>query len=257
LFEFFSKLPGLGYHHYMSAEYRQHAPPECLRSAVECFWTVETQESIPEYPVLPDGCLDFVYSPSAGLQIVGAMTHARNFKLASGERQFGVRFRPGMALGFAGAPGSETIDQVLPLENFWGAKGRRLADQIADAKSSTQAFALFEAQLVDPSEPDLVQQVAAYIVDRSGQARVDDLAFQAGMSARQLRRLFVEQIGLTPKHFCRVIRFQHSLARMRETGRGDLTNVALDCGYYDQAHFINEFREFSGFSPTEFAARPR
>ncbi len=241
----------------MTAQYREHAPPGRLHSSVECFWTVEARASIPEYPVLPDGCVDFVYSPSGGLQIVGAMTHVRNFKLGSGERQFGVRFRPGMALGFAGAPGSETIDQVLPLEDFWGAKGRRLADQIAESKSSHQAFALFEAQLVDPSEPGVVQQVAAYIVDQSGQTKIDDLAFQAGMSARQLRRLFVEQIGLTPKHFCRVIRFQHSLARMRESARGDLTNVALDCGYYDQAHFINEFREFSGFSPTEFAARPR
>jgi transcriptional regulator GlxA family with amidase domain len=110
---------------------------------------------------------------------------------------------------------------------------------------------------VDASEPGIVQKMSAYIVRRSGQIRVDDLAFDAAMSARHLRRLFLEQMGLTPKHFCRVIRFRHSLPRLRSSVRGDWTKVALDCGYYDQAHFINEFREFSGYTPGEFAALPR
>jgi transcriptional regulator GlxA family with amidase domain len=99
--------------------------------------------------------------------------------------------------------------------------------------------------------------MSAYIVGRSGQVRVDDLAFNAAMSARQLRRLFLEQLGLSPKHFCRVIRFRHSLPKLRATGRGDWTEVALECGYYDQAHFIHEFREFSGYTPGEFAALAR
>src|ERR1035438_7407783 len=77
-----------------------------------------------------------------------------------------------------------------------------------------------------------VQKMSAYIVDRSGQVRVDDLAFDAAMSARHLRRLFLEQMGLTPKHFCRVIRFRHSLPRLRSSVRGDWTKDELDCGYY-------------------------
>jgi AraC-like DNA-binding protein len=241
----------------MSARYREHAAPGRLRAHVECFWSLESGEAVPEYPVLPDGCLDIVYSPGSGLQVVGAMTQARKFEFAAGERQMGVRFRPGMAPGFVRAPGSETTDRLLPLDSVWGAKGRELAAQIADAKSAEQCIALLEAELVDASEPGMVQKVSAYIVDLSGQVRVDDLAFDAGMSARQLRRLFLEQIGLTPKHFCRVIRFRHSLARLRNSRRGDWTDVALECGYYDQAHFINEFREFSGYTPGEFAARPR
>jgi AraC-like DNA-binding protein len=218
---------------------------------------VESGQTIPEYPVLPDGCGDIVYSPANGLQVVGAMTQARKFTLAAGEPQLGVRFRPGMGSGLVRVPGSKTTDQLLALDDVWGAQGRRLCEQVAAAKSPQQGFALLEAQLIDPAEPGVVQQIAAYIVDHSGQVRVEDLAFQAGMSARQLRRLFIERVGLTPKHLCRVIRFRHSLVKMRDTQRGDWTDVALDCGYYDQAHFINEFREFSGYSPGEFAARPR
>jgi transcriptional regulator GlxA family with amidase domain len=102
-----------------------------------------------------------------------------------------------------------------------------------------------------------VQRICASIVEQSGQVRIDDLAFQAGFSARQLRRLFLEQVGLSPKHFCRVIRFQRSLSRLPGRGRADWAQVAVDCGYYDQAHFINEFRQFSGYTPGEFAALAR
>jgi transcriptional regulator GlxA family with amidase domain len=103
----------------------------------------------------------------------------------------------------------------------------------------------------------LVQRLCTSIVDQAGQVRIDDLAFQAGLSARQLRRLFLDQIGLSPKHFCRVIRFRNSLSRLRQAGRADWAQVAIDSGYYDQAHFINEFRGFSGYTPGEFVTLER
>src|ERR1700693_2013432 len=241
----------------MSARYREHAAPGRLRPYAECFWCMELRDALPEYPVLPDGCVDIVYSPSTGPQIVGTMTRVQRFTLAAGQIQMGVRFRPGMAPGFVRAPESETTDRLLPLDDVWGAKGRLLAARIGEAKSAEQCIALLEAQLVGESQPGVVQKMSAYIIGRSGQVRVDDLAFDAAMSARQLRRLFLEQMGLSPKHFCRVIRFRHSLPRLRIARRGDWTGVALECGYYDQAHFINEFREFRGYTPGEFAALPR
>jgi AraC-like DNA-binding protein len=241
----------------MSTQYTEHAAPERLRPFVECFWSIESGEALPEYPVLPDGCVDIVYSPRGGPQVVGTMTRVRKFMFQAGERQVGVRFRPAMALGFVRAPGIETTDRILLLDDVWGAQGRRLGAQIAEAKSAKQAIALLEAELVDASAPGVVQKVSAHIVDQSGQVRMDDLAFDAGMSARQLRRLFLDQMGLTPKHFCRVIRFRHSLSHLRGAKRGDWAGVALECGYYDQAHFINDFREFSGYTPGEFQALPR
>jgi len=201
--------------------------------------------------------VDIVFAPDRGLDIVGAMTHARNFEIAANAPQVGVRFRPGMAPGFVRAPGSQTTDRLVPLAETWGAKGRELQAKMNDTDPGERRIALLEAQLLDASSPGVVQRVAAHIVVNHGQLRVDDLAFDAGMSARQLRRVFIEQLGLSPKHFCRVVRFRHSLVRMRGAERGDFTQVALDSGYYDQAHFINEFREFSGYSPGEFAALPR
>jgi len=243
----------------MNTAYREFAPTGRLRQYVECFWTVKPGSAFPEYPVLPDGCVDIVYSRSLARepQLVGTMTNARRFAMPAGDFQFGVRFRPAMSRAFLVLPGPVTLDQLIPLSDLWGAGARRLAEQLSEAQSVAQRVALIEGSLCNPGDTSLVQRLCTSIVAQAGQVRMDDLAFQAGISPRQLRRLFLEEIGLSPKHFCRVIRFRNSLSRWSQGGRADWTQVALDCGYYDQAHFINEFRQFSGYTPGEFAALER
>jgi len=239
--------------------YQEFAAPEHLKPFVECFWAHKPGGAILDYPVLPDGCVDIVYSPGTTreLQVVGVMTSARKFSLVPGQTGFGVRFRPGMSQAFLPVPGLKTTDQSLSLSDIWGANARRLVEQISEAQSPAQCIQLFETRLRNPGDSTVVQRLCTSIVQQAGQVRMDDLAFQAGLSARQLRRLFLEQIGLSPKHFCRVIRFRNSVSRLPRTGRTEWAQVALDCGYYDQAHFINEFREFSGHTPGEFVALER
>jgi len=243
----------------MSTRYREFAPAGRLKQFVECFWTVEPGSAHSDYPVLPDGCVDIVYSPSlAGeLQLVGTMTSARRFALSARDLQFGVRFRPGMSRAFFPIPALETTDQLIALSSIWGSDARRLTEQISEARSPSQCIGLLEARLGNPSDITLVQRLCEAIVGQAGQVRIDDLAFQAGLSARQLRRLFLEQVGLSPKHFCRVIRFRSSLSHLAQACRADWVRVALDRGYYDQAHFINEFRQFTGYTPSEFVALER
>jgi AraC-like DNA-binding protein len=239
------------------SRYSEHPVPYRLVPYVECLWTLEADQPISEYPVLPDGCVDIVFSRGRGAQVIGTMTHAQKFALPGGQFDCGVRFRPGMSYGFICLPGTEMADRSLPLSDAWGTAGRNLNSRLGDARSANECIGLIADALRLVPESGVVQRVATAIVARCGQVRVDELAFDAGMSARQLRRLFLEQIGLTPKHLSRVIRFRESVSRLGKTRRGDFTQVALDCGYYDQAHFINEFRELSGYRPAEFAALSR
>ena len=243
----------------MAAPYQEYPPAAHLKPFVECFWRFQSVRRLAEYPVLPDGCVDIVYSPSLSreLQLIGAMTSARKFALPAGDLQFGVRFKPAMARAFLPMTGLDTTDQSIALGDMWGADARRLTEQIAETQSVEKCISLLEARLRNPKEITLVQRLCDSIVNQSGQLRVDDLAFQAGLSARQLHRVFLEQVGLSPKHFCRVIRFRNSLSQVPRSGHADWARVALDCGYYDQAHFINEFRQFSGYTPGEFAALER
>jgi AraC-like DNA-binding protein len=243
----------------MSAHYQEFPPAKRLQQFVECLWAVEASGPVAEYPVLPDGCVDIVCSPgtASGLQVVGTMTHAHRFSLRAGQQSFGMRFRPGMSSAFLPIPGIETTDQSLPLSDVWGSEARRLNDQIAVARSARECVGLLEASLHDPGVIGLVEQLCAWIVQQAGRVRVDDLSRKAGLSARQLRRLFLERVGLSPKHFCRIIRFRSSVSRITEGCSPEWAQTALACGYYDQAHFINEFHEFSGYSPGEFVSLDR
>jgi AraC-like DNA-binding protein len=243
----------------MSTPYREFAPPDRLKQFVECFWTVDPANALQEYPVLPDGCVDIVYSPGVarGLQLVGTMTTARRFAISAGDVQFGVRFRPAMSRSFLPLPGPETLDKAIALSDIWDACGSRLNQQISEAQSVRQCIDLIEERLANPRDITVVQLICTSIVEQAGQVRIDDVAFQAGFSTRQLRRLFLEQVGLSPKHFCRIIRFRSSVSRLSERGPADWAQMALECGYYDQAHLINEFRQFSGYTPGEFAVLKR
>ena len=243
----------------MGALYQEYPPVARLEPFVECFWMFQSSRPLTEYPVMPDGCIDIVYSPSLSrdVQLIGAMTSARKFALPAGDLQFGARFKPAMARAFLPMAALDTTDQSIALSDIWGADARRLTEQIAETQSVEKRIGLLEARLGHSGEITLVQRLCASIVNHLGQVGIDDLAVQAGLSARQLRRLFLEQVGLSPKHFCRIIRFRNSLSRLRQSGRGDSAQLALDCGYYDQAHFNNEFRQFSGYTPLEFAALER
>jgi AraC-like DNA-binding protein len=242
-----------------NASYQEYAASPRLAQRVECFWTLRATADLPAYPVLPDGCIDILFgrrgNSLTGLQVVGAMTRRCNFAIPAGQYQFGVRFRPAMGRAFLRLALAELTDQILPLEDLWGSAARRLGQQIAEARSVGQAMARVENLLGDPPAPGPVERAVAWLVDQNGQVSVDDLARAAGLSARQFRRVCLEASGLTPKYLARVVRFRRALARV-EPGRSvDWAQIALECGYFDQAHFINDFRRFSGETPAEYAAR--
>jgi AraC-like DNA-binding protein len=245
--------------------YREYQPSAELSPFVECFWTHETPAPQAGHRVLPDGCADILFTrPSDGrseLLLVGTMTHAGLFDLPQGS-VLGVRFRPGMSVYFAHVPGTETVDQRLPLQDVWGAKARQLSERLGESSSIEAELEVLESQLrthltahsnsrraFSPAE-----RVLHWAEQERGLVSVDELAHHAGLSARQLRRLFLELTGVTPKQLCRAIRFRHAAVQARLAERGTWSQVALDCGYYDQAHFINEFRALSGLTPGEYCA---
>ena len=243
----------------MSARYQEFEPSPRLKPFIECFWMAMSSRTLTDYPVLPDGCVDIVYSPQIArdLQLVGTMTRARNFALAADEPQFGVRFRAGMSRLFVPLPGPGTTDRLIGLSDIWGAEGGRLRERVGEAKSARQFVEIIEGSLRHPGEIGLAQSLCTWLVSQAGRVRMDDLAFQAGLSTRQLRRLFIEEVGLSPKHFCRILRFRNCISRIPHSGRTNWAEVALECGYYDQAHFINEFRTLSGYTPAEFGSLDR
>jgi AraC-like DNA-binding protein len=235
-----------------------------LADYVECFWIHETSQLLSAHRVLPDGCADIVFSRpdegSSSLLMVGTMRRARVCKIPSG-LLLGVRIQPGMAACFLRAHGEEIADARLPLADLWGAEADLLRDQLA-ALTTRELIAVVERHLNAKLERvsarnsylSPTQQVLRWVGKQRDLVSVEELGDRAGLSTRQFRRQCLDLTGLTPKQLLRTIRFRRAAIAVASARRGDLAGVAVDCGYYDQAHFINEFRALSGLTPGEYCA---
>lgn len=236
------------------AEYREIAPAAKFAGAIECFWVNQQTGPAEPHRVLPDGCADIIFSRSSGaatLEAVGSMTRYRDFTLPPGNLIVGVRFRPGMWRAHLGIPGDRITDAVLPLDALWGARAKLLLDKLTAAACVEQFAGIFEECLSPQQQLSPVQRAIVWMERRHGCVRTDELARHAGLGERQFRRICLEQTGLPPKLLARILRFRYALSRV-PLHTGAFARLALDCGYYDQAHFINDFRDLAGRAPGAF-----
>ena len=238
--------------------YREFPPSPRFASHIECFWTHSCGAPVRDYRVLPDGCSDIIFEQPArsygGLAIVGTMTQVRAFTIPARQSTFGVRFRPGMAARLLRVPGSVAVDQSIPLSDVWKSVAvQDLLEQLSESSAPRESIARIEGALGDPAPLDPVEKAFAWLAEARGQISVDELAGAASLSPRQFRRICIERTGLTPKHLARILRFRHATTYAQKNRR-DWADVALVCGYYDQAHLINEFRALSGVPPAQFSA---
>jgi AraC-like DNA-binding protein len=236
--------------------YREFAPPPRLADSVECLWVIRhSQGPAVQHRVLPDGCADILFTAGSGkstLHVVGTMTQFQDFQLLPGQLYVGLRFHPGMSAGEVGAPASVITDRLISLEEFWGKRARTLLARMEDAGSSNDCASLL-AESVSTNPPSTpLQRALAWMRSQNGVVALDDVAFQAGLSLRQFRRLCREQTGLSPKLLARILRFRYALSRVHDE-RGDHAGLAADCGYFDQSHFIADFHRFSGRTPAAFS----
>lgn len=168
----------------------------------------------------------------------------------------GVHFRPGGAFPFLGMPPNELNNQSVALEHLWGTASNRLRERLLEAQTAEAKFQTLECclleQLAKPLQrhPAVVFALNQFFGPR--QPPVAHVVEQVGFSQRRFIRLFSDEVGLTPKLFCRVNRFQRVIQRLAATREIDWMDVALDCGYYDQAHFIHDFQAFAGLTPSAY-----
>lgn len=167
----------------------------------------------------------------------------------------GAYLHPGQLARFARVPSSELTDRILPIEELWGRSASALPDRLEMLNESARLDLLENALLRQVAEPrgrgsDVdVGAVAACIVRRAGQISIAYLADAAGVSRQQLTRVFHERVGVSPKVYCRLARFQSALAYVRGGNAVDWARVAAEVGYADQSHMIAEFRQFSSLTP--------
>jgi len=191
--------------------------------------------------------------------LTGARTNCCAIDAIAGERVVGIQFQPGGTFPFFQTPAGETANAAVALECLWGSAAGEVREQLLAAGSAEAMFAILErcllSQLVRPMElHPAIAFARRQICGAPHVATVSGLMERIGLSQRRFIELFRDQMGLTPKAFCRVRRFQRVLQAVHRRKSVDWVQVALDGGYYDQAHFIHDFQGFSGMTPAEYLA---
>jgi AraC-like DNA-binding protein len=257
--------------------FRTHvlAPP--LSDFVDLMWFSEGYEAPHALErVLPTGDMSLivnlhedrtrVYDPEdtrkcktmSGSIVVGAYSRFSVIDTEEQRATFGVVFKPGGAFPFFKPPAGELQNSDVSLDTFWGADGRNLRERLLEAKTPEAKFAVGERALlqriVRPLERHAAVRFAVDHFRKRPQRMISVVTGQIGLSERRFIQVFAEQVGLTPKLFCRVQRFQSVLRQISRCPDIDWAQVALGCGYFDQAHFIHDFRAFSGINPSTYVA---
>jgi AraC-like DNA-binding protein len=168
-----------------------------------------------------------------------------------------VNFTPLGAHLLLGLPMDALANRAVEVEDILGAAGREIVERLHEAPSWGERFDLVDAFLLSrlakaptPSPP--IAWAWRALEESGGLISIGALATEIGWSHKHLIQRFREQVGLPPKTVARILRFERVVQRLRHTEAARWTDIALACGYYDQAHLIRDFTEFAGSTPAEF-----
>jgi AraC-like DNA-binding protein len=227
----------------------------------------------PRERVLPNGCIQLVVNLSRdyltdcgadGMQsgrvsralIVGARTRFETVDTGDMEELAGIVVEPGGFAGFFHERADLFFERSIALEDVWRPSG--IVDRLQEAPTPAAKLGAIDGlliRLVDRAVDRRALIDHSICLFRSERVSVGECARQIGVSTRRLSQVFREEVGMGPKAWSRVQRFQAALGALRRKTEVPWVELALECGYYDQSHFANDFKAFSGIDPTTYSAQ--
>ncbi|HEY4758959.1 MAG TPA: AraC family transcriptional regulator [Thermoguttaceae bacterium] len=246
---------------------KSYAPSLPLRPYVASYWHITSRTTLLKtlhHRIMPDGCVDIVFNlaasnPQCAAVVAGPATNHFSTPLTRKVDYLGICFRPGVFFQLFSVPVSELTNRIIPLDDFGDITTRNLADSLQPSDDLDNRIAQIERTLIQyvmrnhHGDQRLACALKA-IMESGGSIRIADLARHVHASPRNLLRLFDCFVGLSPKTFCRIVRFQKFFRAIKHDRTQKQLSSALSAGYYDQAHLIHEFQAFAGQSPTRFFA---
>jgi AraC-like DNA-binding protein len=259
-------------------EHFVYKPGPPLDRFVEVIWTsADEGRPHPKERLLPDGSMELVfdllvdrfriydsetsggYRTFRGGVICGPHSQFFAIDTAVESSAAGVHFKPGGAYPFFRLPSGEIHNAHIGVEDVWGARARDVREQLLASKTPRAKAHVLEqallAQLTRVAEPHpAVAFALGEFRAKPDAQKISEVTSQLSLSPRQFIEVFRKEVGLAPKLFCRVRRFQRVLRMIAEGRAVEWAEIALSCGYFDQAHFIHDFRGFSGINPSTYLA---
>lgn len=245
--------------------YAEILPDSRLDSCVYCYWQLKTNEFLKEpfiYRVVADGCIDLFFelnTPSESY-VMGFCKKFTEFPIGQSFNYVGVRFFPSIFPQLFDIHAKELSNRTELLAKIAPALAEYISSTFQSDQSSDEIREKFDAYLVQlvaafTFNPDIrFYEALVRILERAGDIDIEK-ELDTGISPRQLRRLFEYYIGDTAKVFSKVIRFQHILNAKPSSQSLRRNKLFYSSGYYDQAHFIKEFKNFYGVTPSKAFGR--
>jgi len=241
--------------------YREVPPPPALINFVYCYWQLKTQRDLKEpftYRVVSDGCIDLFFNHHQPTEnfVMGFCRKYTEFHIGTSFDYIGIRFLPAAFPLMFGINAKTLSNQSQELEHIFPAFSTWMATKLTSEQSFEKITLLVSEKLVDFTANKEFQfdqrfyNALNLIFQKHGLLNTEK-ELNTGLSPRQLRRIFNFHIGTTAKAFSNVVRFQHILNANPDGQHLKVNKLYFDVGFYDQAHFIKNFKTFYGITPSE------
>lgn len=239
--------------------YIEHLPHPYLNRYIETYWSsTDFAEKEVKRRVLPDGCVDIIFSfhRQSLPHIVGTMTTFLEIAYLGEVRFIGIRFKPGGITAFTRVPVNEFTDSQVELFSTESVFDESFSEDILWKSSTKDIISSVDNYLLSRLPKlflldERIDYAVSLIKQGKGNTPIPFIAEQACLSKRQFERRFLAGIGISPKVFSRIVKFGNTRRLLKSGANRSLFDLAVDCGYYDHAHLIKEFKRLSGSLPSE------
>jgi AraC-like DNA-binding protein len=257
--------------------YQTYQPKSPLSQFVEFLWSREG-DHLPQLQsrLLPIGSVELVINlhedrfplfdrhsrtecgSTSGTRLCGTHSEVYIIHNTSKLSIVGVHFRPGGSAAFFKLPAGELHNEIISLDELWQGRSAELRERLLEASTWEDRCLILEqfllTMLLAPRQhPAIIFALREF--QQSPTPTIGKVTDRIGFSARHFNQLFRDQVGLTPKLFCRVWRLRQVLYLLDDRNQVDWADIAFTCGYFDQAHFIHDFQAFAHCTPTKYLQR--
>lgn len=232
-----------------------------LKQGISHFYSCHTNNP-KDLRIVPDGCIDLFfeyYNGGMGGFVCGTPIQYKVEKRPEYHDIFGVRFMPGMQPELINVTMKELCDtrvdlkDVLKGESDWLLKLAEEKDFYQRIRIFLEAYTKAEKKKEKPfGKKELVNSIKRMVYESDGRVKISELANHSGYTERYINKVFIEEMGISPKTFCKIIQFQYAVQILSYDMTDKMTDVATNLGYYDQPQFIRDFKKYAGMTPKNY-----
>lgn len=255
--------------------YQTFQPHSDLESLVKCYWTLEVpaQKEVQRQLIIPDGCIEMIFILGDDIKrytsnakfiiqprefILGQISDEFYIEPIGYVNSFAVRFYPYGFANFTPTPLKKLANKETPIALLFGENpSQELGQKIMQATNTKERIEIIESFLLNKlNDKTTIDSIVKTTIDAlfstGGKTSITAILKDDLSKRRQLERKFIQQIGISPKQLGKVIRLQTALKMLLNQQSETFAEIAYESEYYDQAHFIKDFKEFTGTTPKEF-----